>query len=241
MKVAVMQPYFFPYIGYYQLFGYVDKFIFFNDVNFIKKGWVNRNKILVNGSEYMFTVPLADASQNRLISECRLAGYAAWREKFIRTIEMNYKKAAHFNETFGFLHQLLYSQEFQNLEDLCVRSIVGVFEFLDPGNITAFSRSSELNYNRDAAGGEEKILSICAETGATQYINPVGGKDLYSAEHFRTNGLELGFLKTDLEHYRKKVDLPNYFYLSMIEIMFQYSREEIGDMLHNFVIEHQAG
>lgn len=105
MKIAVMQPYLFPYIGYFQLLNAVDMFVVFDDVNFIKKGWINRNNILVNRQKYLFTVPLKDASQNKLIKEVQIAD-DGWQEKFLKTVAQSYKKAEFFDEAFALIEKL---------------------------------------------------------------------------------------------------------------------------------------
>ncbi|MEO8664089.1 MAG: WbqC family protein, partial [Ignavibacteria bacterium] len=94
MKLAIMQPYVFPYIGYFQLINAVDKFVLFDDVSFIKKGWINRNRILVNKQEYTFTIPLKKASQNKLIKDIEISEENNWRDKFLKTIEKSYCNAS---------------------------------------------------------------------------------------------------------------------------------------------------
>src|SRR5690606_23177566 len=107
MRIAIMQPYIFPYIGYFQMINAVDKFIFYDDVNFIKKGWINRNRIFVNGKDFMFTVPLEKTSQNNLIKDSFINQntYIEWKTKFFQTLEYNYKKSANYNE----VQQLIYT------------------------------------------------------------------------------------------------------------------------------------
>ncbi len=95
-KIAVMQPYFFPYIGYFQLINSVDKFVILDDVNYIKKGWINRNYILVNSKPCLFTIPLVKPSQNKLINETEIAFESNWKKKFLKTIETGYAKAPIF-------------------------------------------------------------------------------------------------------------------------------------------------
>ena len=87
MKVAIMQPYFFPYIGYFQLINAVDKFIIYDDVNYINRGWINRNQVLINGKESYITVPLKDASQNKLIKDITISIETNWQEKMKELFE----------------------------------------------------------------------------------------------------------------------------------------------------------
>src|SRR5690606_3799363 len=100
MKIAIMQPYLFPYLGYFQLINAVETFVFYDDVNFIKRGWINRNQILVDNKAALFTVPLKKASQNKLINEIDMAIDEKWLSQFFKTIEQNYKNAPYFDDTF---------------------------------------------------------------------------------------------------------------------------------------------
>ncbi len=104
MNIAVMQPYIFPYLGYYQLVHAVDTFVFFDDVNFIMKGWINRNRILQQNEPFKFTVPLIKASQNRLINAIEISDYNRWKSDFLKSIEHSYKKAPEFSSIFPWLH-----------------------------------------------------------------------------------------------------------------------------------------
>src|SRR5664280_1787889 len=110
MKLAIMQPYGFPYIGYFQLINAVDKFVILDDVNFIMRGWINRNRILVNGKEYLFSIPLKKASQNKLIFECDMAE-GKWKVKLLKTIELCYNKSPFYKECFEVILKILSSTE----------------------------------------------------------------------------------------------------------------------------------
>src|SRR5258706_4590191 len=111
MRVAIMQPYFFPFIGYFQLLKAVDVFVFYDDVNFIKKGWINRNRILVNGQEFLFTIPCKSISQNKLIKDVEVAWSPKDQEKFVKTLETNYKRAAYFEPTLALIKEVFSSSE----------------------------------------------------------------------------------------------------------------------------------
>ncbi len=109
MRIGIMQPYIFPYIGYYQLIGAVDKFVFFDDVNFINKGWINRNNILVNNKAYLFTIPLKDSSQNRKIRDISVADDGSWKNKILKTLEQSYRKAPYFDQTLALINDVFDS------------------------------------------------------------------------------------------------------------------------------------
>ena len=100
MKIAIMQPYFFPYLGYWQLMNIVDKFVIYDDVNYIKRGWINRNRILVEGKPFYIHVPVMKASQNKIINEMEVFVDSSLRKKELKTIELAYKKAPFFDSVY---------------------------------------------------------------------------------------------------------------------------------------------
>ncbi|MDQ3534602.1 MAG: WbqC family protein, partial [Bacteroidota bacterium] len=122
MRIAIMQPYLFPYIGYFQLINAVDKFVLLDDVNFINKGWINRNKLLINGKSCYFTVPLEKASQNKLIKDILIASDANWKGKLLKSIELAYKKAPHFGQIYTLVEKIIYSN-YKTISELVHQSI----------------------------------------------------------------------------------------------------------------------
>lgn len=198
MKIAIMQPYFFPYLGYVQLMNAVDRFVFFDDVNFIKRGWINRNSILTPSGPQRITLSVQKASQNRRIND-HLLGEG--REKLVKSIELAYGKAPHFLETMPFLEEcILYEEE--NLSAYLEHSLEKLASLL--GMSTRFSRSSDIEKPDGGLKAEELILHICSELDATHYINPEGGRDLYEAASFAERDMELSFL------YYQSVDYPQF-------------------------------
>lgn len=192
MKLAVMQPYLFPYIGYFQLMNSADKFVIFDDVNFIKKGWINRNNILINGQKNLFTVPLRDASQNKLISDTEIVEGDEWREKLLRSIALGYKKAPFFAETFNLIERVVLSKETH-----VAKMILLSLELLkDALNLKVQIVPTSAAYDNRGLKAQYRILDICKQEGATCYINSSGGVELYERDLFRANGIELRFLKT---------------------------------------------
>src|SRR5690554_4605276 len=147
MKLAIMQPYIFPYIGYFQMIKAVDKFVFYDDVNFIKKGWINRNRILVNGKDFMFTIPLEKTSQNNLILESHIKQevYTEWRNKIYITLEQNYKSSPYYNDTIELITKV-FNQNKISISELAIESIKKVSEYL--GLNTIFLKSSDNYDNR---------------------------------------------------------------------------------------------
>lgn len=235
MTIAIMQPYFFPYLGYYQLVSAVDKFVFFDDVNFINKGWINRNQILQQNTTLRFTVPLKNASQNRKINEIEIADFNKWRKDFLKTISYNYKKAPFFTFTFDWLNEFLFAKEYTRIGDLAADSIQKLAILLELK--TTFDYSSQLEYKRgDSIDGQEKILDICKITGAQKYINPRNGIDLYDREKFSKQNIELRFINMDEIVYTQLN--PSIFvpYLSMIDVIMFNSVEQTRLFLNKYAL-----
>ncbi len=229
MRLAIMQPYIFPYIGYYQLINAVDKFVVYDDVNYINKGWVNRNNILVNNQAFLFTIPLKDASQNRHIRDIALVTDDSWKKKFLKTIEQAYKKAPHFDTVFSLINDILYPAV-TNINQLSLLSLQSVSNYL---NITtAFVNSSTIYCNQHLKA-QERILDICVSEKADHYINPIGGMEIYSKELFEKSGIRLNFLKTKPIEYKQfnKEFVPH---LSMIDVLMFNDKEEIKQMLNQY-------
>lgn len=230
MKVAIMQPYFFPYIGYFQLINAVDTFVFYDDVNFIKKGWVNRNKILSNNKVYLFTIPLVGASQNKKINEIDVLVSLKWKDKFLKNIKESYSKAPYFESTFELITGV-FNGKFETISDLAVLSILHISEYLELP--TMFSRSSLDFPESKELKGAERLLEICKTSNADTYINPIGGQELYDKEKFINDGVELYFLKSKEIQYKQ---FNNEFlpWLSIIDVLMFNSKEEIKTFLNNF-------
>lgn len=231
MKVGIMQPYFFPYIGYWQLMKAVDRYVIYDDVNYINRGWINRNRILINGEAQFYSLPLSKASQNKLINEILLADDIRAREKLLRTVQNAYGKAPQFKQVYPLIERILTMKE-ENLAFYLRVQLELIAEYLDIK--TEFVVSSELDKMPNLRG-EERILHICKLLGADTYVNAIGGQDLYSRERFLEEKIKLRFLETAKIIYTqfKNEFVPN---LSIIDVMMFNSREEIGEMLGQYVL-----
>lgn len=226
MTFAVMQPYLFPYLGYYQLVSAVDKFVFYDDVTFIKGGYINRNNILSNGKAQRFTVPVPGMSSNKLINELC---FDKNTKKIIKSIEQNYKKAPYFEYVFPLIESVLNS-EIRTLEHVCSKSITRVFEYL--GIKKDFYLSSELEYNRKL-NSAKKLIEIAKNLQETKYINSPGGIELYSKTHFMNHDIELLFIKMkELSYVQNQDDfVPN---LSMIDVLMWNDKLKVKCMLSQY-------
>ncbi|MBS4096582.1 MAG: WbqC family protein [Sulfuricella sp.] len=191
-SIAVMQPYFLPYIGYFQLIAAVDKFVVFDDVNFINRGWINRNRLLLNGAAHTFTVPLRGASQNKLICEIELLDQPDWRNKLLRTIHHAYGKAPCYAHVSGLLESVVnYSST--RLDEFLLYSIREVVAYL--AMEVEIADTSRI-YQNAHLKGQERILDICRQERADIYVNSIGGVDLYDRAAFSQHGLTLHFLRS---------------------------------------------
>ncbi len=221
-----MQPYFFPYIGYFQLINAVDLFIVYDDVNYIKGGWINRNRILENGKAVYFTLQVIGASSHKLINLVKVGGNSS---KLVKTLIQNYKKAPYFNDVMPMLEELLLNHR-ENLVDYLLICLNGVCDYLKI--MTKIELSSSLEKNL-LLKGEEKIIDICNRIGAKTYINALGGVSLYHKDNFEKNKIKLMFLKPILTPY-SQFHYQFIPWLSIIDVLMFNSRQEISDMLKKF-------
>ena len=194
MRIAIMQPYFLPYVGYFQLMAAADKFVLLDDVNFINRGWINRNRIAVNGEPYWMTVPLAQASQNRLINEISIVEDASWKQKMLRTVRLSYHDAPHLSEVLPLFSEIL--EDAQGLLSLFLyRQLERIADYI--GLAVRIEKTAAV-YPKEGKSGQDRILDICRREGADTYINLPGGRDLYDAAAFSAAGIELRFLDLNL-------------------------------------------
>ncbi|WP_273514013.1 WbqC family protein [Roseivirga sp.] len=224
--VAIMQPYFIPYLGYIQLLAAVDKFVVYDDVNYINRGWINRNNLLIHGQKQMMTMPLTGASQNKKINEINISAEPKWRSKLLRTIEMSYKRAPHFNEVFELTQRIIEHKE-SNLSAFLTHQLQEIARYLNLK--TEIIVSSERFNNTELKKGN-RLIDICHELEDLQYINPIGGAQLYTKEQFAEKGVELRFLEMKSRPYDQiKTDqfVP---YLSIVDVLMMNSTECIIDV-----------
>jgi len=224
-----MQPYLFPYIGYFQLLNCVDTIVIYDDVNYIKKGWINRNKILVNGISNLFTISLKDSSQNKHINQIEISDGSNWRENLIKKIEYAYKKAPLFDDIFPLISEIIKNEE-SNLSSYLIFSLKKISNYLRID--TNFVTSSEL-VKDNSLKGQDKIVEICRIMNASEYINAIGGLDLYENNIFLKNNVTLKFIKAKPVIYSQ---FKNEFvpWLSIIDVLMFNSIKEIKMMLKEY-------
>lgn len=226
MKSAVMQPYLFPYLGYYQLVNSVDKFVFYNDVNFIKKGYVNRNNILHNGHALRFTVPIPKASQNKKINELSFDENV---NKVLKTIKLNYTKAPFFKEVYPIIESVLTDKN-RSVDYICSRSVKDVLSYLEIKK--SFYLSSDLNHNRELSA-KDRLIDMSKLLGCPVYINSPGGKDLYNKEYFSSKDIKLSFIEIDNYCYEQNCNefVPH---LSIIDVLMWNDKQQVLKLLNMY-------
>ena len=231
MKIGIMQPYFFPYIGYFQLLNMVDKYVVYDTAYFANNKWGFRNQILINGAPGFFRVTTLKASQNKRFNEIIVSGDIEAKKKNIHALECAYKKAPHFPEVMPLLEQFLLA-DYDNLSECNVASNRLICNYL--GIETEILLFSELDCDRDLKM-QYRIFDVCRVLGGNEYVNAIGGTELYDFEEFRENGIELAFLKTDDFKYSQFGGefVPS---LSIIDVMMFNSVPEIQDLLNRYTL-----
>lgn len=229
MHIAIMQPYFFPYIGYFQLIKSVDKFVFFDDVNYINGGWINRNRIIINGQVHYITLHLQEASQNKLINSILIDDN---RSKLKRTIELSYKKSPNF-QSFWPVVDFVLSNETPNASELIIRSVTSVCDYLKIN--TVFDISGHTYAHTKGLEKTERIIAICEHNNATTYVNAIGGIHLYDKNCFLKHNIDLNFLQSDSVLYKNgaREFVP---WLSIIDVLMWNCKERVMDYLNKYTL-----
>lgn len=228
MKISIMQPYLLPYIGYWQLIQTSKYFVILDDVNFIKKGYINRNSILLNNRPYRFTLNLVNSSQNKLIKDIKIGNDT---KSILKTIEHSYKKSPFFKTTFPIFEDIFTNTE-KNLSKFIGYSLIEISKYL--GLKTDFIYSSKI-IKKVNLKSQDRILEICQKLNADHYINNISGLNLYDYNLFLKKKIKLSFLKTNQTSYKQFKDkfIPN---LSIIDIMMFNDKFKIYELLKNYTL-----
>ena len=228
MTIGIMQPYFMPYIGYWQLMAAVDKYVVYDDVNYIKGGWVARNNILMNGQAHMFTITLNGASPNKHFNEIEVRDDFV---KFRKMLQSCYTKAPYYNEIMPVLEQI-FTYENRNLSSFLYHSYQEILNYLEIN--TELILSSKINKD-NSLRAEMKVKHICKLLGADTYYNTIAGKELYDPIDFAQEGINLKFLQSHMltyVQYRNEF-VPN---LSIIDVLMFNSKEQIKLLLKEYTL-----
>lgn len=229
-RLSIMQPYIFPYIGYFHLIQATEKIIFYDDVNYIKRGWINRNRILVNGKDHVFTIPVSKASQNKQIREIETAIDEKFKAKFLGTLSNAYKKAPYFNEVMPIAEDVI-AVDSGNISRLAIRSIKAVYDYLH----------KELNWDESSAccadsideKKGDRLIAITKKLGYDKYVNSIGGMELYDKPVFAEKGVELSFVKSQRIEYDQGTTefVPH---LSVLDILMFNHPDRVWEFFHSF-------
>jgi len=225
MRLAVMQPYFLPYIGYFQLIAAADIFIIYDNIKYTKKGWINRNRILINSKESTISLPLQNASDSLNVRDRELAlGFN--RNKLAGQLREAYRRAPYFEPTFSLVEEIIHADH-NNLFDYLHHSVLTMCQHL--GIETSIIKSSEIQIDHELKG-QDKVLALCKSVDAHTYINPIGGVTLYSKQNFSDHGVTLKFIKS------KEFNYPQFGgefvpWLSIIDVLMFNSLDSVRECI----------
>lgn len=230
MKIGIMQPYLFPYLGYFQLIYSVDKYVILDDVQYIKGGWINRNKILLNSSPKPFTLPVKYAPHSLNINERYFAdSFQKDKKKFLNIVRQSYSKSPYYNKAFPLLEKILNFKS-RNVASYTINGLQRISEFM--GINTPFIISSNMERNRKLKR-ENMVVDIVKRLGGSMYINAIGGQVLYTKEFFLKNSINLKFIKMSelvYEQYGNSF-VPG---LSIIDVLMFNNKREINKLLNEY-------
>jgi hypothetical protein len=228
MKLAIMQPYFFPYIGYFQLANAVDLFVVYDNIQYTKKGWINRNRILQNGTDVLISLPIKKASDYLDVCDRDVAD-SFNRKKLLNRIRAAYSRAPCFAQTFPLVERIVQNDD-ANLFRFLHYSISEAFKHL--GVSSQIIKSSDVSIDHGLKG-QDKVLALCEALGAETYINAIGGVDLYSKETFAERGIDLKFIKSHpIEYPQFKHEFCPW--LSIIDVMMFNPVDKIKEHLESY-------
>jgi len=221
-----MQPYFLPYIGYWQLFNTVDEFVLLDDVTFIKQGWINRNRIKINEAAHFITLPLNKLSSNRLINDITISNNGNWQKKILKSIEQNYVKASNYEQVILLIKEII-NYEVGYCVDYIQNSLAVIANYLEIHTPMIRASSLKITTSKKAS---ERVIEICQLREATTYINAIGGTELYDSKQFSRVDIELKFLKTDPITYQQ-IGSPFISSLSIVDVLMNNNKEQIKHFL----------
>lgn len=227
-----MQPYFLPYIGYFQLLNSVDNFVIYDNIQFTKRGWIHRNRVLLNGADEYFTLPLKKASDFLDVNQRELAdSFEVEKVKMLRKIKELYIKSPQYDLVHPIIVSI-FNYEDRNLFNFILNAINEIKNYLDIQTEIIISSTIPIDHGLKS---EDKVIAICKALIATKYINAIGGLELYSKSTFLTNEIELNFIKSNPIEYLQfdKNFVP---WLSILDVLYFNSKEKTKEYLHQYTI-----
>jgi hypothetical protein len=227
-----MQPYFLPYIGYFQLINAVDQFLIYDNIQYTKKGWINRNRILLNGADVLFSLPLKKDSDYLDVNKRYLAdNYGEYKKKFKRQLFSAYSKSPEFKKVFPVVEQCLDCTDV-NLFDFIYNSIRLLCSYMEINTSFIVSSSLKIDHNLRS---EQKVIVINQCMQSSVYVNAIGGQSLYSKENFDEHKIELKFIQSSPITYKQ---FNNSFVsnLSIIDVLMFNSKEHVRNYLNSYTL-----
>lgn len=228
--ISIMQPYLFPYVGYFQLIDACDYFVFYDDVQYIQRGWINRNRILLKEEPFYITVPVHKKMSRVNICDCLLSMESdREKRKTLKTIARAYKSAPFFSKVYPLI-EAVFREEDVYISVMAEKSVLCVLDYLEITTKTL--RSSTIDVDKTLRG-EDRIIEIVRKLGGDRYVNAIGGIELYSPERFKHFGIELNFLKSNAPPYKQYGGsfVPD---LSIIDVLMFNSVNETVRMLKQY-------
>ena len=230
MRLGIMQPYPFPYIGYFQLINVVDYFVIHDDAQWIKGGWINRNRILVQGRTCYFTLSIQkDSSTLNINQRIFVSNIEEQKKKVIRQLESAYRKAPHFEQVMDLVSRC-FKYQTRNVSKFIINSLHECCDYLNIS--TPFKLSSELKKN-NGLKAQDRVIEINKVMNADHYINLIGGIELYNKDTFRENDLRLSFIKPRMISYEQfgNEHVP---FLSILDVMMHNSVDIISELIQEY-------
>ncbi|WP_313114925.1 WbqC family protein [Aequorivita sediminis] len=232
-KIGIMQPYFLPYIGYFQLMEMVDEFVIYDNIEFSKASWIRRNRMLQNGKDAFFTLPLKKDSDFLDVDQRYLVeNFDKEAGRLLRRIKANYSKAPYFNDFFPVVEKIICYEE-RNLFDYILNSVYCIKDYLKIE--TPIKVFSKLGKDVHLLRAQDKVIGVCKALQATHYINSFGGKHLYDSESFEQENLELLFFRTSQIEYSQ---FENNFipFLSIMDVCMFNDVSQVSEFLKHYEI-----
>ncbi len=228
MKIGIMQPYFFPYLGYWQLIAAVDKYVVYDDVTYIKGGWINRNNILLNGNIHLLTIQLDKSSSNRMINEINVRNDSVEKKKIMRTLEYAYSKAPFYEIISDMIGGIIMQDTTISLMNY--NAVLRICDYLHIDTDIILSSQIDKDESKHA---DDRVIDIVTRLDGTVYINAIGGQELYNRDKFADKGIKLSFLSKNeiiYNQYRQ----PFIDNLSIIDVLMFNSVEDTRELLEEY-------
>lgn len=225
MKLAIMQPYFLPYIGYFNLISASDVFVIYDNIKYTKKGWINRNRLLMNNADATFSLPLRKGNDSLDVIERDLADEYNG-QKLLNQFNGAYAKAPYYKQNLQLMERIFLHED-RNLFNFIFSSIKEILRHLDISRDIKVSSTLNVDPNLKA---QDKVIAICKALGADTYINPIGGMELYSAPEFAANGIDLRFIRAKPLEYQQ-FGAPFVPWLSIMDVLMFNPLETVRERI----------